>query len=393
MDHRFARRATLTQDSFITEIFKYLADKDVISFSGGFPNPLTFPLIDLQSSVQKVFLNEGSAVLQYATTHGDLDLRTFIAERYHNRQKFVVHPDHILITSGSQQALDYIGKVFLEPGDVILIEEPSYLGAIQAFTSYEVDIQTVQLEVDGIDLLDLEAKIKRFNPKLIYLIPSFQNPSGISYSNVKRLAVAEILVKHKIMLIEDDPYSELYYDGNIHQPIGSRLKDQSILLGSFSKTISPGMRVGWVSASKEVYKKLFTAKEASDLHSSSLDQRILATYLRDYDYDEHLNKLRTFYSHQHRIMLDAIQQYFPKEVKVYPSNGGMFIWIELPEGMSSMKLFYEAVKVKLVFVPGDPFYVDKQDSNTLRLSFANETPERIIEGIRRLGVLIQQTIQ
>lgn len=392
MDYRFARRATLTQDSFITEIFKYLQDKEVISFSGGFPNPLTFPLTELQVSAQKVFLNEGSSVLQYATTNGDLDLRRFISERYHVRQSIEIPADQILITSGSQQALDYIGKVFLEPGDTILIEEPSYLGAIQTFTSYEVDIQTVKLEEDGIDLIDLEAKIIHHNPKLIYLIPSFQNPSGISYSQDKRKAVAKMLDKHNVILIEDDPYNELYYKGSVQQPISSYLKDKSLLLGSFSKTISPGMRVGWVCASIEVYKKLFTAKEASDLHSSSLDQRILVNYLIDNDYDEHLNALRTRYALQHQIMLEAIQSYFPKEVKVYPSSGGMFVWLELPEGISSVKLFYEAVKVKVVFVPGDPFYVDKQDTNTLRLSFANETPERIVEGIRRLGKLIKQNI-
>ena len=392
MDYRFARRATLTQDSFITEIFKYLQDKEVISFSGGFPNPLTFPLTELQVSAQKVFLNEGSSVLQYATTNGDLDLRRFISERYHVRQSIEIPADQILITSGSQQALDYIGKVFLEPGDTILIEEPSYLGAIQTFTLYEVDIQTVKLEEDGIDLIDLEAKIIHHNPKLIYLIPSFQNPSGISYSQDKRKAVAEVLDKHNVILIEDDPYNELYYKGSVQQPISSYLKDKSLLLGSFSKTISPGMRVGWVCASIEVYKKLFTAKEASDLHSSSLDQRILVNYLIDNDYDEHLNALRTRYALQHQIMLDAIARYFPKEVKVYPSSGGMFVWLELPEGMSSVKLFYEAVKDKVVFVPGDPFYVNKKHANSLRLSFANETAERITEGIRRLGNLIQQSI-
>lgn len=392
MDYRFARRATLTQDSFITEIFKYLQDKEVISFSGGFPNPSTFPLVELQASAQKVFLNEGSSVLQYATTNGDLTLRKFISDRYRVRQEFEIAADQILITSGSQQALDYIGKVFLEPGNTILIEEPSYLGAIQTFTSYEVDIQTVKLEEDGIDLIDLETKINQYNPKLIYLIPSFQNPSGISYSKEKRFAVAELLNKYDVILVEDDPYNELYYEGDVQLPISTHLKNRSILLGSFSKTISPGMRVGWVSASKEVYKKLFTAKEASDLHSSSLDQRILVNYLHDYNYDDHLNRLRDRYAQQHRIMLDAIQLYFPKEVKVYPSNGGMFIWIEIPEGMSSVKLFYEAVKVKVVFVPGDPFYVNKQDTNTLRLSFANETPERILEGIKRLGHLIQQNI-
>lgn len=392
MDYRFARRARLTQDSFITEIFKYLQDKEVISFSGGFPNPATFPLRELQASAEKVFLKEGSSVLQYATTNGDLDLRKFISERYRIRQKLDVPLDQILITSGSQQALDYIGKVFLEPGDTILMEEPTYLGAIQTFTSYEVDIQTVKLEEDGIDLVDLETKINHYHPKLIYLIPSFQNPSGISYSKEKRLAVADILNKYDIILVEDDPYNELYYEGCVQLPISTHVKDRSLLLGSFSKTISPGMRVGWVSASKEVYRKLFTAKEASDLHSSSLDQRILVNYLQDNDYDDHLNRLRERYASQHRIMLEAIQSYFPKDVKVYPSNGGMFIWIELPEGMSSVKLFYEAVKVKVVFVPGDPFYVDKQDANSLRLSFANETPERIVEGIRRLGNLIKQNI-
>ena len=392
MNYRFANRAAVTQDSFIAEIFKYLQDKEVISFSGGFPSPKTFPVNELQASALKVFTNEGASVLQYATTNGDRDLRQIISERYRIRQKLAIPSEQILITSGSQQALDFIGKIFLEPNDTILIEEPSYLGAIQTFTSYEVNIKTVKLDEDGINLEDLQAKIDLYQPKLIYLIPSFQNPSGISYSKAKRHAVANIIKNSNVILVEDDPYCELYYKDGIQIPISAELLDQSILLGSFSKTISPGMRVGWVSSNMEIYKKLFTAKEASDLHSSSLDQRILVNYLNDYDFDAQLETLRDQYRSQQAIMLDAIHTYFPKDVKVYPNSGGMFVWIELPNGLSSIKLFYEAVKEKVVFVPGDPFYVNKQDTNTLRLSFANETPERIVEGIQRLAKVIKQML-
>lgn len=392
MDYRFARRALLTKDSFITDIFKYLQDKEVISFSGGFPSPLSFPIKELQASAHKVFENEGTKVLQYALTEGDHDLRKIIAKRYNERMIMNVYEENILITSGSQQALDYIGKVFLEPNDTILMEEPSYLGAIQTFTSYEVNIQTVRLDEDGINLDDLEAKIIEHNPKLVYLIPSFQNPSGISYSLEKREAVAEIIKKHNTVLVEDDPYNELYYDGRIQIPITSYLEDNTILLGSFSKTISPGMRVGWACASPLIYKKLYTAKEASDLHSSALDQRILVHFLRDNDYDAHLDRLRAQYKNQQKIMLESLDKYFPKSIKIYPSKGGMFIWLRLPEHISSVKLFYEAVKEKVVFVPGDPFYVDQSDVNTLRLSFVNETPERIDEGVRRLAKVIHQMV-
>lgn len=393
MEYRFAKRSGNVEDSFIVEIFKYLQDKEMISFSGGFPNPESFPVEQLKQATNKVFDLDGKSVLQYSQTEGYKPLRQFISNRYKQVYNLDIPCDEILITSGSQQALDFISKTFLDPNDSVIVEEPSYLGALQTFSSYEADFLTVELHEDGIDCEILEQKLIQYNPKLIYIIPNFQNPSGVSYSEDNRIRFAEIIKRFNVIVIEDDPYGELYFTDDKRTHLKALVPDQTILMGSFSKTISPGLRLGWVCAPKAIYKKLFTCKESSDLHSSYLDQRIIYQYLSDNDYDEHLDRIRTLYHSKQTQMLRAIEQYFPENVKVYPSNGGMFLWVVLPDDISSLELFYEAVKEKVVFVPGDPFYVNKQNTNAFRLNFSNASTENIEEGIKRLANVISNKLK
>lgn len=393
MDYRFAKRSSHVEDSFIVEIFKYLQDKEMISFSGGFPNPESFPVDQLKHASNKVFELDGKAVLQYALTEGYKPLRQFISNRYKQIYNLDIPFDEILITSGSQQALDFISKTFLDPNDTVIVEEPSYLGAIQTFNSYEANLITVELNEDGINCDELQNKINLYNPKLIYVIPNFQNPSGVSYSEENRIKFMEIVKNHNVIVVEDDPYGELYFSPQSQLHLKSLLPDQVILMGSFSKTISPGLRLGWVCAPKQIYKNLFTCKEASDLHSSYLDQRIIYQYLVDNSYDKHLSTIRELYSSKQKLMLNSIKKYFPEEIKVFPSNGGMFLWVVLPEYISSLDLFYESVKHKVVFVPGDPFYVSRKHVNAFRLNFSNASSENIEEGIKRLGNVIKSKIK
>ena len=393
MDYRFAKRSNHVEDSFIVEIFKYLQDKEMISFSGGFPNPESFPVDQLKHASNKVFELDGKAVLQYALTEGYKPLRQFISNRYKQIYNLDIPFDEILITSGSQQALDFISKTFLDPNDTVIVEEPSYLGAIQTFNSYEANLITVELNEDGINCDELQNKINLYNPKLIYVIPNFQNPSGVSYSEENRIKFMEIVKNHNVIVVEDDPYGELYFSPQSQLHLKSLLPDQVILMGSFSKTISPGLRSGWVCAPKKIYKNLFTCKEASDLHSSYLDQRIIYQYLVDNSYDKHLSTIRELYSSKQKLMLNSIKKYFPEEIKVFPSNGGMFLWVVLPDYISSLDLFYESVKHKVVFVPGDPFYVSRKHVNAFRLNFSNASSENIEEGIKRLGNVIKSKIK
>ena len=393
MDYRFSRRTSHVEDSFIVEIFKYLQDKEMISFSGGFPNPESFPVEQLRLASNKVFELDGKAVLQYALTEGYKPLRQFISNRYKQVYNLDIPYEEILITSGSQQALDFISKTFLDPNDTVIVEEPSYLGALQTFNSYEANLITVELNENGINCTELQKKIELYNPKLIYVIPNFQNPSGVSYSEENSIKFMEIVKEHNVIVVEDDPYGELYFSPQSNTHLKSLLPEQVILMGSFSKTISPGLRLGWVCAPKQIYKNLFTCKEASDLHSSYLDQRIIYQYLLDNSYDEHLSSIRDLYFNKQKLMLESIKQYFPKEVKVFPSNGGMFLWVVLPDYISSLDLFYEAVKHKVVFVPGDPFYVSRKHVNAFRLNFSNASSDKIEEGIKRLANVIESKLK
>ena len=390
MNSIFADRITDVPRSFIREILKVALDPSVISFAGGLPNREFFPVQELKEATEKVFDMYGGDILQYSNSEGFTELRKYIAERYYKRDNLNIPVENILITNGSQQGLDIIGKTLLNKGDGLLIEEPGYLGAIQAFSIYNPKFIPVPVSEEGMDLQKFSKEFSSEKPKLMYTVPNFQNPSGISYSEENRQAISQKIEETNTILIEDDPYGDLRYKGTGKSSFLKLLPDNTIQLGSFSKTIVPGFRLGWVVAPDHIMKKLLIAKQAADLHTSHFTQSIISQYLKGNDIEKHIDKIREYYGNQCEAMIESIQRYFPSEVKFTKPEGGMFLWVELPQNMISLDLFDMAVKDKVVFVPGDPFYINKTKTNTLRLNFSCVDKENIQAGIKRLGNAISK---
>ncbi|MDY6844986.1 MAG: PLP-dependent aminotransferase family protein, partial [Thermodesulfobacteriota bacterium] len=344
-----------------------------------------FPVEEIKAATNKIFETEGKEVLQYSNSEGYLELRQSIADWYLEKKGFTFSVDNILITNGSQQGFDLIAKTVLNEGDDVIIEEPGYLGAIQAFSVYRSVFNPVPVHEDGMDINSLKHVLKTKSPKLLYSVPNFQNPSGISYSDHNRQMIADILSHTHTVLIEDDPYGDLNFSGIRRQSFKTLLPEQSVLLGSFSKIIAPSFRVGWIIAPDAIMEKLLVVKQASDLHTSYLVQRIVHQYLQDNDLDEHINRIIKTYKSQCLAMIRSIEEHFPPNVSHTKPEGGMFLWATLPEGISSMSLFELAMNDKVAFVPGNPFYTNKEQTNTLRLNFSCVDEHTIEEGIRRLG--------
>lgn len=391
MNELFSNRISGVSSSFIREILKVAVDPEIISFAGGLPNRDLFPVEALQKATNDIFNEDGKNILQYAGTEGFLPLREMIAADYKSKG-LVIDVNDILITNGSQQGLDLLGKVLINEGDEVLIEEPGYLGAIQAFEVYSAKFRPVPVSQDGMDIASLKNTLATSNAKLIYTVPNFQNPSGISYTDENRKAVANCIVKTKTLLIEDNPYGDLRFSGNDKKSFKSLLPEQTILLGSFSKIIVPSFRLGWIVAPKVLMEKLVIAKQAGDLHSNYFCQRVLHRFLQDNDLQKHIKKIIRVYGKQKMVMEDAIKRCFPKQVSYLNPEGGMFLWVTLPQELSATELFAKALEQKVAFVPGDPFYVEKRGLNTLRLNFSSVDPDVIEEGIKRLGRVLHQLL-
>ncbi|WP_067046934.1 aminotransferase-like domain-containing protein [Methanofollis ethanolicus] len=385
MTLRYAARMGKTPRSFIREILKVTESPEVISFAGGLPSPALIKVEGIAEAARSVFETGGAAALQYATTEGYLPLREFIADRYRRRLGLDVGPDEILITNGSQQALDLIGKVFLDAGDAVAIERPGYLGAIQAFSLYEPRFCPVPLEEDGPDCAALERTLGEQDVRLFYGVPNSQNPSGITWSREKREDVASLLDGTGTVFVEDDAYGELRFSGRSLPPVKKYLPDSTVLTGSFSKIAAPGLRMGWICANPEVLDRLVVAKQASDLHSNTLSQRILAQYLTHNDIDAHVREICRVYGRHCTLMSSLIDDLFPDGVSRTEPDGGMFLWVTLPLGFSSMALFERALAEHVAILPGLPFYVDGGGENTVRLNFSNADEDGITEGMHRLA--------
>lgn len=385
MDKIFSDRISDVPRSFIREILKVALDPEIISFAGGLPNRGLFPVEELCEATNRVFDQYGRDVLQYGSSEGYPKLREYIAERYREKCGLDISPESILITSGSQQGLDLLGKVLLNDGDGLVIEEPGYLGAIQAFSLYRPKFHPVPVSETGMDPGKLKSVLAASKPKLMYTVPNFQNPSGISYSEENRHVLAKILEGTSTFLIEDDPYRDLRFAGEPKTSFKELLPEKTVLLGSFSKFIVPGFRLGWLVATDDLMQKLVTAKQATDLHSSHFTQSIVCQYLTDFDIEKHITAIIEAYGRQCHQMLTSMEKHFPKDVTFTRPEGGMFVWAELTEGMEAVKLFDLAVADKVIFVPGDPFYVTKGPWNTMRLNFSCMDEKTIAVGIERLG--------
>lgn len=389
---QFSNRVLNTPSSFIRNILKVTDSPEVISFAGGLPNPISFPLTDLQEAINRAIDLNGSKVFQYSSTAGYLPLRQYIADKYNRTHNLGITANDVLLTTGSQQALSLIAQVTINNGDGIIIEEPGYLGAIQSFSMSEPTFYPVTLEEDGLNLEELESALKQPNVKFIYTVPNFQNPTGLTYTAERREEVYNLIKDYDVILVEDDPYGELRFEGEHLPYIAAGKTENSVVLGSFSKTVTPGMRLGFIiSKNKELMEHLETAKQASDLHTNIFSQYAIYEYLTHNEYGDHVNKIIELYREQSKIMLAALQEYFPADVSYTVPQGGMFIWVTLKNGMTALEFFNKAMEVNVAFVPGDPFYTSKTNVNTLRLNYTNSSPEVLVEGIKRLASILVAT--
>ena len=388
MHYRFAKRLSNVPASFLDELFRVSADPSIISFAGGLPSSALIDLPGLREAMIAVLDREGRTALQYSTTDGFLPLREFIADRYRSRLGIPATAAEIQITNGSQQCLDLFAKIFIDPGDCVGIERPGYLGAIEAFSFYEPVIGSVALENDGPDMAAFRSFIGSRDPKFFYAIPNSQNPSGATWSQEKRKEVAGILEGTSTVLYEDDAFGELFFDRRPRSPVKRYLPDKTVISGSFSKIIAPGMRIGWIYAPREILKRFNAAKQAADLHSNFLSQEIMFRYLSDHSLDAHIRSIVAVYHRNCRLMCDLFGDLMPEIVHTTP-EGGMFLAATLPAGFSSREVFQEGIKKKVAVLPGIPFYVDGGGDNMIRLNFSSPSEEEIKEGMCRLAGVIR----
>lgn len=382
MPRRLATRMDAIEPSFIREILAVTARPEVISFAGGLPGPGTFPVEEIRSATEAALGDEARRTLQYTETQGDPDLRALIADRYRVRFGWDVDPERIIVLNGSQQALDLLGKVLLDPGDRVVVEEPSYLGALQGLRFFEPEFRPVPLVADGIDTARLAEELP--SAALAYTVPVFQNPTGTSYSAATREEVARLVVAGDTVLVEDDPYGELRFRGTPPDPIARHADEQTVLLGSFSKTVAPGLRMGWMVVPEWLRQPLLVAKQAADLHSNHLSQRTLVHLLGSLDHDRHLAGINTTYEARLRAMEAAIDELLPGVERTRP-DGGMFLWLTLPVGSTAREVLDEAMARDVVFVPGDAFSASGGSERSLRVSFVTVDPDRIRDGVERLA--------
>lgn len=379
--------------SAIREILKTTEAPDVISFAGGLPAPELFPTGAIREATEVVLTREGQAALQYGVTEGHLPLRRWVTAELRHTVNLEVDPSHVLITHGSQQGLDLIAKVLLDPGDTVLVENPAYLGALQAFQSYEANIVGVSSDEEGIRIDELERTLRQTatRPKFLYLIPNYQNPTGTSWSTNRRREVAALARRFNLLVVEDDPYGRLRFSGDPLPALGANAESGSwVYLGSTSKILAPGLRVAWLCTSvSELYQNLVTAKQACDLHTSSLTQRIVTEVLaRPGFLDAHVRTLNSVYSRRRDVMLKALQQHLGNSAQWTTPTGGLFLWVTLDPRIDTLELLHRASAHKVAFVPGAPFWVGTAPTNTLRLNFSNASEERIDAGIARLAQLV-----
>jgi 2-aminoadipate transaminase len=400
-EHRYAQRTQRMGSSAIRELLKLTEQPDIISFGGGLPAPDVFPVDEFNEACDRVLRNHGAMALQYSTTEGYFPLREMIA-RHSARYGIKITPENVLITSGSQQALDLLGKIFIDPGDRILVESPTYLAAIQAWNAYGAEFISVPMDSDGMNTDQLEEAL-RAGPKFIYVLPNFQNPTGVTLSLDRRRKLLEMADQYGVPIVEDDPYGQLRYEGD-HLPsivvLDSHYRDDTtpcyrgnvIYLSTFSKTLAPGIRLGWVVAPPEVISKLVQAKQGADLHTATFNQLVAFEVARGGFLDRHIHTIRDVYGKRRDLMMAAMEREFPSEVSWTHPEGGLFLWGTLPTYMDAKDLLKTCLERKVAFVPGESFHPTGGGKNTMRINFSNATHEEIEVGIQRLGTSIKEKL-
>ena len=394
MNWTLAQRAEKMNPSVIREILKVTEIPGIISFAGGLPSPQTFPIEEMRVACERVLSQDGKAALQYAASEGYGPLREWVAQDL-RKQGMQVSPDQVLITTGSQQGLDLVAKILIDAGSRILVETPTYLGALQAFTPMEPTVVSVNSDAHGVDAEDLRAKAGTGADKarFVYLLPNFQNPTGRTMTEERRAAVAQVALETGLPIIEDNPYGDLWFDAPPAPSLSSRHPDGSVYLGSFSKILAPGLRLGYLIAPKTLYPKLLQAKQAADLHTPSFNQRVVSEVLKDGFIDRHVPTIRALYKKQCEAMLAALDREMAGLGLTWNRPaGGMFLWVQLPPGMKAIPLLDKAVKKGVAFVPGSAFYAQGADESTVRLSFVTATVEQIDQGMVALAAAIRESL-
>ncbi len=401
-EYRYAHRTQKMGSSVIRELLKLTEQPDIISFGGGLPAPEVFPVKEFQEACNQVLTDHGAQALQYSTTEGYQPLREMIA-RHNARYSVRVTAENIMITSGSQQALDFIGRVFVNRGDYIVVEEPTYLGALQAWNAYGAQYISVRTDEHGMVVDELEAAL-RIGPKFIYILPNFQNPSGCTLSLERRKKLVELADKYGVPIVEDDPYGQLRYEGD-HIPsvatLDSSYRNDNdgeytgnvIYLSTFSKLLAPGLRLAWVIAPPQVIRRLVMTKQAADLHTSSFNQHVAYEVAKNGFLDEHVKVIRATYKERRDVMLEMMEEMFPSNVRWTKPQGGMFLWGMLPENVDAAEVLNVAIKRKVAFVPGMAFHPNGGGANTMRLNFSFSNPDNIREGITRLGTTLKEVLK
>jgi 2-aminoadipate transaminase len=391
----YAQRISSIRSSVIRDLISVAVRPDIISFAGGLPHPKSFPVPEIDKAIKEVLKNNSDIALQYGPSEGHLGLREEICKMM-SEENIKVYPDEILITEGAQQALDLIGKIFINPGDCIILEAPSYVGAINAFAAYEVNAKTIPLDEDGIRIDKLEnemEKLKKKNiiPKFLYVIPNFQNPAGVTLSQERRDELIALSTEYNLLVIEDNPYGSLCFEGTKFKSL--KLLDQGVTyLGTFSKILTPGLRTGWVAAPKAIIEKLIQVKQAADLCGSAFNQKIIEAYLRNNDLNKHIEKIIKMYKLRRDVMLEALEEFFPEEATWTEPRGGLFLWATLPKFINTDEMLADAIEEKVAYVPGSAFYPDGKIKNSMRLNFSFAEPEDIKTGIKRLAKVIKDQI-
>ena len=388
---KFAKRMDNMKASEIRELLALTAKPDIISFAGGLPAPELFPVDQWKAAVNKVLDEKGRQALQYGPTEGYLPLREQIVHRMNKVGVKDAKPDDFLILSGSQQGLDFMAKAFIDPGDQIIVESPTYLGALNAFKAYEPSFLDVELDADGMRMDILEERLKNNDRvKFIYVISDFQNPSGKTWTMERRKKLIELAKKYDVAILEDNPYGELRFEGEIQPSLKSLdTEGRVVFMGTFSKVFSPGVRLGWFCAAPDILDKFNKIKQGADLQSSTISQMELAQYLEDNDLEAHIAEIIKVYGKRKNVMVDAMTKYFPEGVTFTNPEGGLFLWVELPEYMNARDLAVKAIEQKVAYVPGGAFFGNNVRENCFRCNYSCMSEEKIEEGVKRLADVIK----
>ena len=390
----YSKRVPADGTDAVGTILKAAADPQIISFAGGLPAPELFPVKEMKEAVDRVFAKHGQEAMQYGAAKGVTALRKLIQKHVKDKEDVDAELENVLVTTGSEQVLDLVGKAFVDPGDTVLVEQPTYLCALDVFKTYGANFAGVEMDEQGMKMDALEEALKSHpNTKLIYTVPNFQNPTGRTMALERRKQLAELAAKYDVYVLEDNPYGEIRFAGQ-HVPAVKSF-DQTghvFYMSTFSKTLAPGFRLGWLVADEDVVNKLTVLKQSADLHTDNLAQYAVVEFLQNNDLDAHVKEISDLYGKRKQLMVDGIKKYFPAGVKYTDPEGGMFLWVEVPGVDDTVALFKECLKHNVAFVPGDPFFADAAQPGTFRLNYSNAQEDKITAGMKQLGAALQDAV-